>query len=192
MSALRVSKLTAAVLAVVIVAVLLFALTKPKMFVVQRTIVIHAPAEKIFPLIDDFHNWAAWSPYEHLDPAMKRSFTGPQHGEGASYAWDGNSKVGAGIMRIAKSSPPAHLAIDLHFERPLDSRNVAEYTLRAAPEGTRVTWSMEGPNPYIARVMQVFFDAEGMVGKDFEAGLAKLKTIAEAPEGRSIDTRQTP
>ncbi|MGC3965110.1 MAG: SRPBCC family protein [Rhodocyclaceae bacterium] len=177
---MRVLKRTSIVLGVIIAAVLLYALTKPKMFVVQRSIIIAAPAEKIFPLIDDFHNWAAWSPYEHLDPAMKRSFTGPARGEGAGYAWDGNSKVGAGSMHITQSSPPSHLMIDLHFLRPLDSRNVAEYTLRTTPEGTRVTWSMEGPNPYIARVMQVFFDAEGMVGKDFETGLAKLKTIAEA------------
>jgi uncharacterized protein YndB with AHSA1/START domain len=157
------------------------AASQPDVFRVQRTIVVAAPPAKVFPLVDDFRRWGAWSPFEKLDPAMKRTFGATASGEGASYAWDGNGKAGAGRMEIVRSR--AHSAIDvaLHFRRPLE--NDAKATFRFAPEagGTRVTWTMESPSPFIAKVMHVFLDAEAMVGADFARGLADLKALAEAP-----------
>lgn len=164
---------------VFVAGILAYAATKPDTFRVQRTTGIKAPPEKIFPLLDDFHRWSVWSPFEKMDPAMKRSFSGAASGKGAVYAWESPGKVGVGGMEITQSSPPSRVVIDLYFKKPFESRNVAVFTLEPKGDMTNVTWSMEGPNPYIAKLMQVFFDAENMVGSDFEKGLADLKAAVE-------------
>ena len=167
------------VIAVLIAAVLLFATTKPNTFEVQRSITIKAPPEKVYALIDDFHRWQEWSPWEKLDPAMQRTFTGPASGKGAAYAWLGNSKVGSGRMEITDPQPPSKIAIQLDFITPFEGHNIAEFGLQPQADGTQVTWTMRGPTPYISKVMQVFVSMDKLIGKDFEAGLANMKAVAE-------------
>lgn len=169
----------AAIVAFVIAAVLAFAATKPDVLRVQRAISIKAPPEKIFPLIDDLHNWAAWSPWEKLDPAMKKTHSGAAHGKGAVYAWEGNAKVGAGRMEITDLSQPSKVTIKLDFLKPLEGHNTAEFTLETQGDATQVSWTMVGPARFISKVMQVFFSMDRMIGKNFEDGLASLKRIAE-------------
>ena len=168
-----------AVVVVLLVAVLLLAATKPDTFRVQRATSIKAPPEKIYALIDDYHRWASWSPWEKRDPAMKRSYSGAPAGRGAVYEWAGNSKVGKGRMEIVEASPYSRVAIKLDFLKPMEAHNIAEFTLEPRGDSTVVTWSMDGRSPYLAKVMHVFFDMDRMVGKDFEAGLANLKAAAE-------------
>ena len=172
-------KIIALVFVVLIVALLVFAATKPDTFHVQRSASIKAPPEKIFPLINDLHSWGAWSPWEKMDPAMKRNFSGAANGKGAVYEWDGDKTVGKGRMEIAESSPPSKVAIKLDFIKPFEAHNIAEFTLEAKGDSTNVTWAMHGPTPYMAKVIHIFFSMDSMVGKDFETGLANLKTIAE-------------
>ena len=167
------------VVVVAIAALLLFAATRPDTFRVERTARIQAPAEKIFPLIDDFHRWSAWSPYEKLDPEMKRSFGGAPSGKGATYAWESNGNAGVGRMEIAESQPASKIAINLDFTKPISGHNVAEFTLQPQGDATQVTWSMQGASPYIAKLMGIFFNMDQMIGKDFEAGLANLKAVTE-------------
>ncbi|WP_198086148.1 SRPBCC family protein [Variovorax sp. E3] len=162
-----------------IAALLIFAATRPDNFRVERTARINAPAEKIFPLIDDFHRWGTWSPYEKLDPDMQRSFGGSASGKGATYAWESKGKAGAGRMEITESTPASKVAIKLDFTQPMEGHNVAEFTLQPQEGATQVTWSMHGPSPYIAKLMGIFFNMDQMIGKDFEAGLANLKTATE-------------
>ena len=169
----------AAVVGFVIAAVLVFATTKPDVLRVRRSISIKAPPERIFPLINDLHNWAAWSPWEKLDPAMKKTHSGAAQGKGAVYAWEGNAKVGAGRMEITNLSQPSKVTIKLDFIKPLEGHNTAEFTLDAQGDATQVTWSMVGPARFITKVMQVFFSMDRMIGKNFEDGLASLKRIAE-------------
>ncbi len=164
---------------VLICAVLAYAATKPDTLTVQRTATIKAPPEKIYPLLTDFHSWSAWSPYEKMDPSMKRSYSGPATGKGATYAWQGNSKVGVGRMEIAEATAPSKVDIDLHFLKPLKSDNKAEFTLVPKGDLTTVTWTMRGPNFYLGKVMGVFVNMDQMIGRDFETGLANLKAIAE-------------
>jgi uncharacterized protein YndB with AHSA1/START domain len=165
--------------AVLIAGVLGYAATKPDSFRVERTASIDAPAGKIFPLIDDFHAWSAWSPYEKRDPAMKRTYSGREAGEGAVYEWDGNGDVGKGRMEITKASPPSKVVIKLDFEKPFEGHNTAEFTIEPKGAGTTVAWAMSGRAPFISKLMQVFIDFDKMIGKDFEAGLANLKAAAE-------------
>ncbi len=168
----------AAVIAVPIAGVLAYAATMPDSFRIQRTTSINAPPEKISPLIDDFHKWPAWSPYETKDPGMKRTLSGAESGKGAVYAWEGNSDVGMGRMEIADASS-SKVTIKLDFEKPFKASNIAEFTMQPNGRGTDVTWAMHGPTPYISKVICVFLDMDDMVGKDFEAGLANLKAAAE-------------
>jgi uncharacterized protein YndB with AHSA1/START domain len=173
----------AVVLAIAIAIVLVLAATKPGTFSVRRATTIRASPEKIFPLINDFHQWGTWSPYENKDPAMKRSYSGAESGKGAVYAWDGNNNVGSGRMEILDTSTPTKIVIKLDFFKPFEGHNTAEFTM--LPQGdatnvtTNVTWLMHGPASFMSKVMQVFMNLDNMIGKDFEIGLANLKRLTE-------------
>ena len=175
----QVLKILAGLVAVVVATVLVLASFEPDVFRVQRSATIAAPAAKVFPLIDDFRRWTAWSPFEKLDPAMKRTYGTPSAGPGATYAWDGEGRAGAGRMTIAESVSPSKVGIVLEFTRPLENRAAATFTLAPQGDATVVTWSMQSPSPFVAKVMHVFFDAEKLVGEDFSRGLADLKAVAE-------------
>lgn len=169
-----------AIIVVGVGGVLAYAATKPDTFRVERSTSIKAPPEKIFALINDLHAWGAWSPYEKMDPQMRRTFSGAASGQGAVYEWDGNSKVGQGRMEIIETAPPSKIVIKLDFLRPFEGHNTATFTMTPQEDVTNVTWAMDGPCPYVAKLMSTFFDLDQMIGKDFEAGLANLKALAEA------------
>jgi uncharacterized protein YndB with AHSA1/START domain len=169
----------AVILAVAIAAVLVLAATKPNKLRVQRSVSIKAPPERIFSLISDFHQWLSWSPYEQKDPAMKRTYGGAECGKGAVYAWDGDRNVGSGRMEILEASAPQKIVIKLDFFTPFEGHNTAEFTILPQGDGTHVTWLMHGPANFMSRLIQVFMNLDNMIGKDFEAGLANLKTLTE-------------
>ena len=169
----------AIVLAIALAIVLILAAAKPDTFSVRRGTTVKAAPEKIFPLINDFHQWGNWSPYENRDPAMKRSYSGPASGVGAVYGWDGNSNVGSGRMKILDASAPAKIVIKLDFFKPFEAHNTAEFTMLPQGNATNVHWVMHGPSNFMSKVMGVFMNFDKMVGKDFEAGLANLKSATE-------------
>ncbi len=172
-------KTIAIIVAVLLAGILIFAATRPDTFRVQRSTSIKAPPEKIFPLINDLRGWGAWSPYEKRDPAMKRTFGATAAGKGAVYEWDGNKSVGKGRMEITDTAPPSQIVIKLDFIAPFEAHNVAEFTLNRKGDATNVTWAMYGPARFVSKLMGIFFNVDRMIGKDFEAGLAALKAIAE-------------
>lgn len=174
-------KKIAIVVVVAVAALLLFAATRPDSFRVERKATIQAPPEKVYGLINDFHRWPQWSPWERLDPAMKRTLGGPDSGLGATYAWEGNKDVGAGRMEIKESVPASKIHIQLDFLQPIESHNQTDFILSSQGSGTEVTWAMYGPADYMTKLMGVFASMDSMVGKDFEKGLANLKAVAEAP-----------
>ena len=167
------------VLLVVVAGFLAYASTRPDTLRVQRSATIKAPPDKIFPLITDLRRWSVWSPWEKKDPAMKRTFGGADSGQGAVYAWQGNSDVGEGRMEIVEATPPSKVAIQLDFIKPLEGHNVAEFTLKPKGDATDVTWVMYGPTPFIGKVLGIFMNMDAMIGNDFEAGLASLRAAAE-------------
>jgi len=164
---------------VLLTALLIYAATQPDTFRIQRATNIKAPPEKIFAVLNDFLRWEAWSPWEKKDPAMKRTFSAVTSGKGAVYAWEGNRDVGQGRMEIAESVAPSKVAIKLDFVKPFETHNIVEFTLEPKADSTNVTWTMQGPMPYISKLITVFVNMDSMVGKDFEAGLANLKAGAE-------------
>ena len=175
---LKITAIIAIVIVAVVAGVLAYAATKPDTLRVQRATSIKAPPEKIFALINDFRSWGVWSPYEKKDPAMTRTLSGAASGKGSVYEWDGNGNVGRGRMEIMESSLDK-ITIKLDFIKPIEGHNTAEFTLEPDGGATRVTWAMYGPSPYIGKLMSVFFSMDRMIGTDFEAGLANLKTATE-------------
>ena len=153
--------------------------TRPDTFRVQRMTTIKAPPEKIFPHLDDFQRWPAWSPYEKKDPAMKRTLSGAPSGKGAVYEWEGNKEIGQGRMEIVATAPPSQLTLKLDFLKPFEAHNMVDFTLEPRGESTQVTWAIHGPSPFMAKVMGLVMDMDKMIGQDFEAGLADLKALSE-------------
>ena len=170
---------------ILLAALLAFASTRPDTFRVQRAARIPAPPNEILPLIADFKRWADWSPWEKLDPAMKRTLSGAASGQGAVYEWAGNAKAGQGRMEITGMSS-AKVTINLDFLKPFECRTFAEFTLQAAGDCTNVVWAMHGPQSYLAKVMTMFFNRDRMVGKDFEKGLASLQAVVETQPRRVV------
>jgi uncharacterized protein YndB with AHSA1/START domain len=176
---MKILAVVVAVLVVAIAIVLALAASKPDTFRVERSADIKAPPDKIFPLIADFHRWGQWSPYETRDPDMKRTYGGAESGKGATYAWDGNSDVGSGRMEILDAPAPQKVVIKLDFLKPFEAHNTAAFTLQPQVDGTRVTWAMQGPTPFIGKIIHVFMNMDRMVGTDFETGLANLRKATE-------------
>jgi hypothetical protein len=175
----KIALIVAIVIGLLVVVVLGLASTKPDSFSVQRQLSIKAPPDKIYPLIADFHQWGEWSPWEKIDPAMKRTFSGNAAVKGSVYEWLGNKDVGSGRMEILEPTAPSRLLIKLDFFSPMEGHNLTEFTLAPQGDATAVTWTMTGPSNWMTKVMQVFFSLDKMIGKDFETGLANMKAVAE-------------
>jgi ribosome-associated toxin RatA of RatAB toxin-antitoxin module len=151
-------------------------------FEVTRSAVIPAPAEDIFPLVDNFHEWTKWSPWESVDPAMERSYSGSDSGVGAKYAWSGNRKAGSGTMEIVDAAAPRSIKIRLEFTKPFKAVNPTTFTFTPSGSGTQVSWTMTGENKGTGKVFALFMNMDKMVGADFEKGLAALATAAAQPK----------
>lgn len=165
-------------LTVVIVIILMAAAVKPDKAHYERSTIVHASPERILPHIGDFHAWMAWSPFEKLDPAMQRTYSGAERGVGAKYAWSGNKRAGEGSMEVLEVTP-GKVKIDLRFIRPFRNDCISHFHLDPQDGATKVTWSLDGPNPFLSKVMGLFIDFDKLIGKDFAQGLADLKRVVE-------------
>lgn len=162
-----------------ILSVCVYAATKPDNFRYETSIEIDAPAKKIFPHIANLRANRQWSPWEQIDPDMKRTYTGPESGVGAKYEWDGDNGAGAGKMEIIESEEPNKLVSRLEFIKPMAAVNTAEFTLNEQGGKTTVTWAMYGPNNFIGKLISVFIDCEAMITTEFDKGLGALKRLVE-------------
>jgi uncharacterized protein YndB with AHSA1/START domain len=169
----------AIIVLVAIVGILAFASTKPDTINIQRIAEIKAPPERIFALIDDFHNWPAWAPHDKMDPTMNRTYVGAARGKGASSEWTSRGRAGSGRMEIIEATDPFIITISVDFTKPFEAHNINEFTLERVGDLTSVTWAMRGTNPYIAKLMSIFLNVDTMMGKHFEAGLQSLKSLTE-------------
>lgn len=167
------------VIVLAVVGLLGYAATRPDSYRVERSTTIAAPPAVVFSHLEDFRLWTAWSPWEKLDPQMKRTYEGPEKGVGAAYAWEGNKDVGKGKMTITEAQPPASVSYKLEFIEPFASQ--AQTTFRLAPQGnaTSVTWEMAGNSNYMMKLFGIFMNMDKAIGGDFERGLTNLKLVAE-------------
>ncbi len=150
-------------------------------YTVERSVTIDAPPDRVHPHVADFHRWPAWSPWEDVDPALQRTYSGPGSGPGAVYQWSGNRRAGRGRMEITESVPARFVRVDLQFEKPFKARNDTSFTIEPDGAGSRVTWSMTGKMTLVTKVMGVFSSMDAFLGRDFEKGLARLKAVSETP-----------
>lgn len=148
-------------------------------FEVVRSATVNASAETLHALINDFHEWPAWSPWEDLDPDLQRVYSGPDAGPGAHYAWSGNRKAGQGSMEIT-SSTPSVVTIGLTFLKPFKATNTIEFVLAPVGSGTEVTWRMTGEQTGLMAIFGKVMSMDKLVGKDFEKGLTRLTAAGES------------
>jgi hypothetical protein len=179
-------KIGLAVIAVLLVLAVVIAL-QPGEFRIERSAVMKAPSDIVFAQINNLHNWQNWSPWEGLDPNLKRTYSGPESGAGAQYAWEGNDDVGAGRMTITESKPGAHVGIRLEFLKPFEATNQTDFNLLPAEDGTQVTWAMRGENNFVSKAFGLVMNMDAMIGKDFEKGLASLKKVSETEAIRQAE-----
>lgn len=171
---------TLALIVIAVIAVaLLYAATRPDTFRVERSIRINATPDKIAPLVYDFHQWEKWSPWEKIDPALTRTYSGATSGKGAVYAWAGNKDIGQGRMEVVDAASPTKVLIKLDFIAPFEAHNLVEFILVPEGNATVVTQAMFGPSPFISKVMGLVFSMDKMVGGKYEEGLLSLKALAE-------------
>ena len=168
------------VLAAAIASVLVYAAFKPKTFLLERSVVIAAPAERAFGLINDLKAFNSWNPFAKQDPGLKLQYDAITQGSGAGYNWEG-AKAGIGRMQITESVPSQRVVMSLDFTKPMEAHNKVVFSLAPQAAGTQVTWSMSGDMPYLHRLMTTFFSMDKMVGSQFEEGLSSLKSLAEKP-----------
>ena len=166
-------------IAVLVVLLIVMVALQPSDFRIMRATTISAPAAMVFAQVNDFHKWAAWSPWEKMDPALKKTFAGAPAGTGAGYSWVGNKKVGEGRMTILGSRPDDLIRIKLEFLKPFPAINLTEFTFRPDGDQTAVTWSMTGKNNFFFKAFGLLMSMDKMVGKDFEKGLASMKSLVE-------------
>ncbi|WP_373057869.1 SRPBCC family protein, partial [Gemmatimonas sp.] len=158
-------KIVGIILLVLLGALLLMASQQPDAFAIERSVIVSAPAEVIYPRIADLHRWDTWSPYEKLDPQMKKVFNGTPGAVGASYYWSGNAKAGEGTMTVRELMPPSKVTMQLDMLKPLEGHNVVEFNLESANGGTRVTWAMRGANSFLSKIVGVFMNMDTLIGK---------------------------
>jgi hypothetical protein len=159
-----------------VVLVLVTAATRPDSFRVVRSRALPASAEQVLAQLHDFHHWAAWSPWEAIDPSMQRSYSGAASGPGAVYAWTGNGKAGAGRMEILEASS-SRVLIRIDFFKPFAAHNTVEFLLAPQAGSTQLTWAMYGPSPFVSKLMGLVLNMDRLIGKDFEKGLVNLQSV---------------
>jgi hypothetical protein len=168
------------IVAVVLVGFCIVVALQPSGFKITRSTSVSASPATVFAEVNEIKHWQNWSPWEKLDPNMKKTYEGPDAGVGASWSWSGNSKVGEGKSTIVESQAPDRVALRLDFTKPMKATNHTEFLFQPQEQGTMVTWTMTGEVGFIGKMFHLFMDVDKMVGGDFEKGLAHLKSIAEA------------
>lgn len=167
-----------AVVAALVATLLVLAMLQPAQYTVERSVAVNAPADKVYTVMSDFNRFGEWSPWEQYDPTMKKSIEGAPGTVGHRYHWVGNDQVGEGDMKLTKVEPGQRVEMDLDFLRPFPSKAKVAWIVANDGKGSKASWVMTGENDsLVVRIFGLFRD--GMLGKDFEAGLARLKVAAE-------------
>lgn len=167
------------VMCAAIMGILLLAATKPDTYRIQRSITINAPPERVFALIDDFHQWPRWAPQDREDATMRRSYGLQSSGIGAVSQWTSDGSAGAGEMAITAVIPNSRIDVAVDWIKPFKVRNTHGFVITPEGQHIRVTWNAKGSNLFIMKIMEVFVGVNGLMGKHFDTGLKNLKAAAE-------------
>lgn len=162
------------------IALILASLFLPSRYRVERSTVINAKPETIFPLLNELRRWPEWTAWTtNREPTLVYTHSGPASGVGAVQSWTAQS--GNGSIKLTAADPAAGVGYELNFN---DGRFVSTGHIQLSPvtgntNVTRVIWTNEGElgrNP-VGRYLGLLMDK--MMGSDFEIGLANLKARCE-------------
>lgn len=165
--------------ALLVVLLLVVIVTRPATYQVTRIGRMTSPPGAPFAEVNDFRRWTDWSPWEHIDPNLQRTYEGPSAGVGAKYSWQGNKQVGSGKMTITESRPGEFVRIRLEFITPFAALCDTQFAFKPEGNQTVVTWTMTGTNNFMSKAMCLVMSMDKMIGRDFEKGLAQLKAAVE-------------
>ncbi len=139
---------------------------------IDRSLLIDAPAEKIYPALSDFNHWPDWSPWLIMEPDVVVTVAE----DSKYYEWNGK-RVGSGNMTVLKEEKNKWIDYDLTFLKPWKSQASVRFELDAQGDQTRVTWSMDSSLPFFMFWMKKSMEA--YVGMDYVRGLMMLKDYIE-------------
>jgi len=177
-------KILIALVVMVVILVTVIAM-QPAAFTIERRTTINAPVSLPYAQVNDFHKWASWSPWEKMESDLNKTYSGPESGVGAHYAWAGK-ETGEGNMTIVEAQPFERIAIDLNFTKPVEASNKTTFTFKPSGPATEVVWSMTGHKNFMSKAFGLVMDMDKMVGGDFEKGLAEMKTLAETEAAKVV------
>ena len=185
-------KKSVTLLLVVLLAFIGVVALQPSSFEVTRMGVVPASPSDVFAMVNDLHRWDAWSPWIQLDPNARMTYEGPQAGPGAAVRWAGNKEVGEGRMEIVENRPDERVRLRLEFIKPFPAKSELEFDLEPTEGGTQVTWTMNGNNNLLGKVMCLFVNLEKRVGGDMERGLANMRGAVPAAPPRGTSSASWP
>jgi uncharacterized protein YndB with AHSA1/START domain len=174
---LKLLLIAAIVIVVIILCVFAIAAAKPSRFTIQRSTTVQATPERVIALINDLHRWPEWSDAKE-EAAVTRIYSGAPAGKGAVCEWEGKGNAGKGRLEIMESSPSL-IRLQADWAKPFAARNINIFTLEPQGNATRVTWTLDGENVFMLKVMTVFVSADRLMGSHFDKGLEGLKAAAE-------------
>lgn len=176
---LDIALIAAAVVGGLIMVVVALAATRPNRFRVARSVLVEAPPKQVFDLINSPRAMNTWNPFDRQDPTIVGTYSGPDSGVGAHYAFE-SPRAGKGSFEIIEAVAPTNVTLRLLMSRPMACDNRVEFLIEPlSGTASRVTWAMTGPLPLFGRVVHLVVNMDRMVGGMFEKGLADLKSVAE-------------
>lgn len=163
--------------AFILIALIITMLVLGKEYHYEKSIVINAPADKVWQHVNSMKAVNSWSPWTKLDPHMKQTYSGISGQIGDTYAWEGNKEAGKGVEKIIELVPNEKAVVDINFIEPFPSQ--AKATVALEPQGnlTKVTWGFDTSMDYPSNLMKLVMNKE--MDKAFGEGLAQLKEISE-------------
>lgn len=176
---MRALKTLAIILAAVALLVLGVGLFGPKHAHVERQALIAAPARVVWGHLGSLRKIDQWSPFRDMDPGMKVTFEGKDGTVGSKSSWEG-AKAGKGMQEITAIDSGRNVQVALHFLAPMPGEAKADIHLEPMGDSTKVTWSYDGENGFLSRVVSVFMDIDKMLGPVFANGLSKLGQLCQA------------
>jgi hypothetical protein len=160
-----------------IITLLVIAALMPKIFNIEKTIVIRRPVSAVMNYIGDLEFYRQWNPWQQSDPSVTHTISGSPKSPGHKYSWSGK-KVGVGSLTL-RDLDDKHIHFDLEFLKPWKSKAKDNWLFEAWGEGeTKVTWQNSGDLPWpIARLMGPMLNKN--LNHQFSKGLNNLKEMAE-------------
>lgn len=160
---------------------MVIAALKPSEYLIKRDVLINAKPEAIFPYLNSTKNADLWMPWKEQDPQVKMTYLGPEEGLGSMSSWDSPGQMGTGKAEVVGVIANQSIKTKITYSKPMEMNQDSEFALTPQGEGTQMTWTVTGSQPFFARLMctLMFMNMDKYVGGMFEQGLNKLKLIVE-------------